>query len=150
MPLKVDSQAPDFTLPSTSGSDITLSKDLAGKPCIVYFYPKDFTPGCTKEACEFRDAFEEFRGLEIDIFGISRDSIESHDKFRAEHQLPFHLLSDKSGDVCKAYQSLIPFIGVPKRITYLLDKDHKIAAVNDSMFDAVGHIKNMIAKVKEG
>lgn len=150
MALKVGTQAPDFTLPSTSGADLSLSKDMAGKPCIVYFYPKDFTPGCTKEACSFRDAFSEFKGLDIDVFGISRDDIPSHQKFKAEYDLPFDLLSDKSGEVCKSYKSLIPFVGVPKRITYLLDKEHKIAAVYDSMFDANGHIEQMIAEVKKG
>lgn len=149
MALKINTQAPDFTLASTSGKDVTLSNDLSGKPCIVYFYPKDFTPGCTKEACSFRDHFEEFRGLDIDIFGISRDSIESHLDFKEKHNLPFELLSDPSGKVCKAYKALIPVVGVPKRITYLLDSEHKIVAVNESMFDALGHIQAMIQEVKQ-
>ncbi|MGB0525702.1 MAG: peroxiredoxin [Flammeovirgaceae bacterium] len=149
MALKLNSQAPDFTLASTGGGEITLSSDLAGKPCIIYFYPKDFTPGCTKEACSFRDHFEEFRGLDIDIFGISRDSIESHHDFKKKHNLPFELLSDPSGAVCKKYKALIPVVGVPKRITYLLDASHKIIAVNESMFDALGHIQAMIKEVKQ-
>ena len=150
MALKVNTQAPNFTLASTGGGEVTLNTDLAGKPCIIYFYPKDFTPGCTKEACSFRDHFEEFRGLDIDIFGISRDSIASHEDFKKQHNLPFELLSDPSGDTCKAYKALIPVIGVPKRITYLLDSEHKIVAVNESMFDAIGHIQSMINEVKQG
>ena len=149
MALKVNDQAPDFTLPSTSGEDFTLSQTMANRPCIIYFYPKDFTPGCTKEACSFRDSAAEFADLNIDVFGISRDSIESHHKFKKEHDLPFELLTDKSGEVCKKYKALIPFVGVPKRITYLLDKSHKIAAVFDSMFNAAGHIEAMIEEVKK-
>ena len=115
---------------------------------MIYFYPKDFTPGCTREACTFRDQHHEFAGLGIDVFGISRDSIESHHKFKKEHELPFELLSDRSGSVCKLYSALVPVLRVPKRITYLLDKDHKIVASYDSMFDAAGHIKKMVEKLK--
>ncbi|UZR94337.1 peroxiredoxin [Chondrinema litorale] len=148
MALANQTKAPDFTLPSTSGEDFSLYNDMSGKPCIIYFYPKDFTRGCTKEACSFRDTHEEFKGLDIEIFGISKDSIETHLKFKKEYQLPFDLLSDKSGDVCKKYKALIPVIGIPKRITYLLDKDHKIVASFDNMFDFNGHIKEMIKQVK--
>ncbi|MBT28210.1 MAG: peroxiredoxin [Thalassobius sp.] len=148
MALANQTTAPDFTLPSTSGKDFSLSNDMAGKPCIIYFYPKDFTRGCTKEACSFRDTHEEFKGLDIEIFGISKDSIQTHLKFKEEYQLPFDLLSDKKGDVCKKYKALIPVIGIPKRITYLLDKDHKIVASFDNMFDFNGHIKEMIKQVK--
>ena len=96
MALKKGSNAPDFVLESTSGKQFRLSKNL---PCIIYFYPKDSTPGCTEEACSFRDGFSELRGLDINVFGISRDSMSSHQKFKKEHQLPFDLLTDKSGDV---------------------------------------------------
>ncbi|WP_448530147.1 peroxiredoxin [Raineya sp.] len=148
MALKVGTLAPDFTLPSTSGKNISLSKDLAGKPCVLYFYPKDFTPGCTKEACEFRDQFATFRNLEVDVFGISRDNIDTHQKFKETHKLPFELLADVNGSVCKAYEALIPIIGIPKRISYLLDKEHKIVAVYQDFFGAEEHIKAMLEKLK--
>ncbi len=147
MALKINTKAPDFTLDGTGGK-FTLSQDLANKPCVLYFYPKDFTAVCTKEACEFRDQFAEFRGAEIDVIGISRDSVETHERFKKEHQLPFELLADKSGQVAKKYKALIPVIGVTKRITYFLDKDHQIKAVFENMFDADGHIKAMIQQLK--
>lgn len=90
MALQVGAKAPGFELKSTSDEILRLEDNV---PCIIYFYPKDFTPGCTEEACSFRDGFSELRNLDIDVYGISRDSISSHKKFRDEHKLPFHLLS---------------------------------------------------------
>lgn len=148
MALRIGQTAPDFTLPATAGKSVSLSKNLAGQACIIYFYPKDFTGGCTKEACTFRDYASEFAGLNVPVFGISRDSIESHQKFIAAHRLPFELLSDESGKVCEAYDALIPIVRVPKRITYLLDREHKIKAVFDSLFDADSHIHQMIAALR--
>ncbi|MCU0438203.1 MAG: peroxiredoxin [Raineya sp.] len=148
MALKVNSVAPNFELPSTNGNKISLENDLKGKPCVIYFYPKDFTPGCTKEACEFRDQFATFRNLDIDVFGISRDNVETHIKFKDQHKLPFELLSDVDGKVCKAYEALIPIVGVPKRISYLLDKEHKIVAVYQDFFGAEDHIKEMLKKIQ--
>jgi len=148
MALSIGSKAPSFSLASTSGS--TLSKsDLNGKNFILYFYPKDFTPGCTAEACEFRDQFEAFRELDIPVFGISRDSIESHLKFKSAHKLPFDLLSDLDGKVCKAYDALIPLIKMPKRVTYLVDESGKIAGVFSEMFESKGHINSMLANLKK-
>ena len=150
MPLKENEPAPDFTLPSTSGKSFTLSKDLNNKPCILYFYPKDFTAGCTKEACQFRDTFDVFRNVDIEVIGISRDNIESHLRFKKQYKLPFELLSDGSGKVAGLYKALVPVIGMTRRITYLLDKNHRIAAVFESMFDAEKHIATMVEKVKSG
>lgn len=148
MALNVGTKAPDFTLPSTSGEDFTLSKNLKNKACIIYFYPKDFTPGCNMEACGFRDNFEEFEGLDIDIVGISKDSIETHQRFINYYKLPFELLSDQSGEVLKKYEALIPFIGMPKRITYLLDTDHNIITSYENLFGAKKHIQEMLLKTK--
>jgi hypothetical protein len=89
MPLPVGTKAPDFTLGSTSGKDFSLHRDMKNKPCILYFYPKDFSVGCTNEACSFRDTFEVFKELNITIIGISRDSLESHAKFKKTLALPF-------------------------------------------------------------
>ncbi len=144
MSLKKGNPAPDFVLPSTSGDKFRLKDNL---PCIIYFYPKDFTPGCTEEACSFRDGFEELRGLEINVFGISRDSISSHQKFKEKHKLPFDLLSDQDGSVCKRYKSLVPVMGIPKRTTYLIDQDQKIAAVYSDMFGAKKHLSKMITQL---
>ncbi|MFP4089890.1 MAG: peroxiredoxin [Cyclobacteriaceae bacterium] len=149
MALSEGSKAPDFTLPSTEGRTFKLSEAMAGKPCILYFYPKDFTPGCTQEACEFRDHFAFFKELDIDVVGISRDSIATHRKFKEANQLPFELLADERGDVSKLYKASLPFLGVTRRISYLLDKNHKIVAAYESMFAATNHIKKMTKAVKE-
>ncbi|WP_143961478.1 peroxiredoxin [Litoribacter populi] len=141
MSLKTGQKAPDFTLSATGGKKITLSKDLEGQACILFFYPKDFTKGCTAEVCSFRNNFETF---DVPVFGISRDSIESHEKFKKAHNLPYELLSDNSGKVCKSYDALIPIINMPKRVTYLLDEEHKVAAVFQDLFGAKKHIQNMI------
>lgn len=148
MALKVGAKAPEINLKSTNGKRFILSDEMKGKPCIIYFYPKDFTPGCTEEACTFRDAFSEFRDLEVDVFGISRDTIASHLKFKAAHNLPFELLSDLDGKICKAYDALVPIIALPKRVTYLLDENHRIAAVYQDMFGAKKHIEKMLKEMK--
>ncbi len=144
MAIKIGKKAPDFSLPSTSGKDFKLSKDFFGKSCVIYFYPKDFTGGCTAQACEFRDEFETFRDLDIPIVGISRDDMATHNRFKKAYQLPFELLSDKDGKVCKAYDALVPILGLPKRITYLLDEGHLVKDVFQDMFNAKAHIKKML------
>lgn len=148
MALSIGTQAPDFTLPSSGDRDFSLSRDMAGKPCVIFFYPKDFTPTCTKEACSFRDTFAEFKGLSVDVVGISRDSVALHKKFIAEYNLPFELLADEDGEVCKLYDALVPIIKIPKRITYLLDSTHKIVAVVDNMFSADEHIEDIIKELQ--
>ncbi|NVJ87290.1 MAG: peroxiredoxin [Algoriphagus sp.] len=147
MALKIGKEAPDFSLKGTSGLELNLKKDLAGKTFILYFYPKDFTPGCTAEACEFRDQFEAFRNLDVPVFGISRDNLDTHEKFKKAHRLPFELLADESGKVCKAYDALIPLVKMPKRITYLIDSEFKIAGVFQDMFESKKHIENMLKKL---
>lgn len=142
MALSLGQKAPDFKLSSTSGQTLKMSKDLLGKAFILYFYPKDFTRGCTAEACEFRDQFEAFRDLDVPVFGVSKDSISTHQKFKMEHKLPFDLLSDPDGKVCKSYDALIPLIKMPKRVTYLIDEKHEIAGVFSDMFESKGHITN--------
>lgn len=148
MALKKGTQAPNFTLTSTGDKKVTLSKCFKDQALILYFYPKDFTSGCTKEACEFRDQFEVFRDLEIPILGISRDDLPTHEKFKKTYRLPFDLLSDTSGKVCKAYDALIPLIKMPKRITYLLDENHVIIASFSDMFEAKKHISKMLHSLK--
>jgi len=149
MALSVGQKAPDFKLPSTSGQILQMSGDLLGKAFILYFYPKDFTRGCTAEACEFRDQFEAFRNLDIPVFGVSRDDIPTHQKFRKAYKLPFDLLSDGNGKVCKSYDALIPLINMPKRVTYLIDEKHEIAGVFSDMFESKGHIDNMLKKLRK-
>jgi len=149
MALKKGQKAPNFTLPSTSGEKFTLNKNAFGKACIIYFYPKDYTKVCTAEACDFRDQFAAFRELDIPVYGISRDSIETHLKFQKEFSLPFDLLSDQKGDVCKAYDALIPLVRRPKRVTYLLDSDHLVQGVFSDMFESKKHVDEMLALLQK-
>lgn len=149
MSLKKHKKAPDFALPSTSNKTFKLSEDFKGKACLIFFYPKDQTKGCTQEVCSFRDNFQFFRSLDIPLVGISRDSVESHEEFKKLHQLPFELLSDQDGKVCKAYNALIPLIKVPKRITYLLDKDHKIVSIHEGLLDGPAHVEAMMEQIQK-
>jgi peroxiredoxin Q/BCP len=149
MALAIGAKAPDFKIQATSGNFISLSEDFQGRALILYFYPKDFTPGCTAEACEFRDQFEAFRDLDIPVLGVSRDDIATHEKFKKAYKLPFELVSDRDGKVCKAYDALIPLIKMPKRVTYLIDQDHQIAAVFSDMFESKKHIESMLKMIKK-
>jgi peroxiredoxin Q/BCP len=150
MPLTVNQKAPDFTLPSTNGKNFSLYKDMQAKPCILYFYPKDFSVGCTNEACSFRDTFEVFNELNIKIIGISRDSMESHLKFKKTLNLPFDLLADEDGKICGLYKTQLPLVpSFTKRTTYLLDKNQMILAVYENIFSSKRHIKMMVEEVSK-
>lgn len=149
MALNIGDKAPDFTLPSTTGKDFTLSINLKDKPCILYFYPKDFSPVCTKEACSFQDNISVFNDMKIDVVGISKDSVEIHRKFQKEHSLTFELLADENGKVCAAYDALIPLVRMPKRITYLLNSKHEVVEVVNNMFSPSAHIQELIAHLKK-
>lgn len=148
MPLKIGDLAPDFSLPSTENRVIKSSEDLKGQPFILYIYPKDFTAGCTAESCDFRDHWPIFEGLNIKVYGLSRDDMDSHQRFRKEHNLPFHLLSDEAGTVIKQYKAMLPIVGIPNRITYLMDAEHRVAAAYESLFGAKNHIKYMLEQLK--
>jgi len=128
--LKVGDRAPDFTLPDQDGNFQTLSH-YRGSPIVVYFYPKDDTPGCTKEACSIRDEYEGFRQAGIVVFGISYDSPEDHRAFRAKYRLPFTLLSDKDKSVSKAYGADGVFF--PERKTFLIDENGVIIKIYDQV-----------------
>lgn len=119
--LKPGTRAPDFTLPDQDGNRVRLADLLANGPVLLYFYPADFTPGCTKEACGLRDRFPTANAAGLTIVGVSPQSPESHRRFRERHGLPFTLLADEDKDVIRRYDADGPFgIGV-RRITYLID-----------------------------
>lgn len=134
MALQVGDQAPDFTLLSDKEEKVSL-KSLRGKKVVLYFYPKDNTPGCTREACDFRDQFAVFKRHGVEIFGISKDSVKAHTKFKEKYELPFTLLVDDNADVCEAYgvinkKSLFgkTFLGIT-RSTFLIDEEGFIKAI---------------------
>jgi thioredoxin-dependent peroxiredoxin len=127
MNLAVGDKAPDFTLPADGGGTISL-KGLKGKKVVLYFYPKDDTPGCTKEACAFRDSLPDFSKVKAVIVGISKDSVASHDKFKTKFKLPFPLASDEDGKVCETYGAWVEksmygkkYMGI-ERATFLIDE----------------------------
>jgi thioredoxin-dependent peroxiredoxin len=120
--------APDFRLPDQSGTLRSLS-DSSGRWRVLYFYPRDDTPGCTQEACHFRDDFAALRALGAEVIGISLDSPASHARFAGKYQLPFHLLADESGNTARAYGALMDFglLRMARRYTFLIDPDGRIA-----------------------
>ncbi|RCK77321.1 MAG: Thiol peroxidase, Bcp-type [Ignavibacteriae bacterium] len=132
--LKVGDLAPDFNLNSQDGKKISL-KNFRGKKVVLYFYPKDMTPGCTKEACSFRDNYESIMAKGAIVLGISADSVDSHRKFREKFKLPFDLLSDETKEVSKLYgvwkqKSFLgkKFMGI-ERSTFIIDEKGKILAI---------------------
>ena len=134
MKLKVSDKAPDFELQSTGGQSFHLSSSLNGGKLVLYFYPKDFTPGCTAEACAFRDEFSDLRKSEMRVFGVSLDSVESHEKFKKEYHLPFDLLSDSDGNVARLYGVYNSLFKIANRVTFIIDHDGKILSITKNMF----------------
>ena len=132
--LEVGTKAPDFTLPDKHGNPVSLS-DFLGKKVVLYFYPKDNTPGCTRQACAFAGLFEEFKKKEIVIIGISKDSVESHRKFAEKHDLPFILLADPELQAIKAYgvwqeKKLYGKVSMGVvRTTFIIDEKGKIQEI---------------------
>lgn len=135
---QIGDPAPDFVLPDQDGRDHRLS-DYKGNWVLLYFYPRDDTPGCTKEACAFRDSFPDFGRLEMRVVGISVDSVQSHAKFAAKYELPFTLLSDEGKDVVSQYGvwGKRKFIGKgfegTQRTSFLIDPNGKIAKVYEKV-----------------
>jgi peroxiredoxin Q/BCP len=127
--LNVGDKGPDFSLMDERGRLVSLRDYLGKKVVILYFYPKDFTPGCTAEACSFRDDYKVFEERGAVVVGVSLDSVESHMKFSEKYNLPFLLLSDSRKEVAKAYGVLGTGGFLAKRVTFVIDKEGKIAAV---------------------
>ena len=131
--VEVGDKAPEFTLPRDGEGEITLSA-LRGKPVVLYFYPKDDTSGCTKEACDFREAYSAFQKLGVELIGVSPDPVKKHDKFKAKYDLPFPLLSDEEKTVVSDYGVWVEksmygrkYMGV-ERSTFLIDAEGKVQA----------------------
>ncbi len=150
--LQEGDNAPDFTLPTDGGEAVSLA-GLKGKNVIVYFYPKDDTPGCTQEAKDFRDNIDAFAAENAVIIGISKDSVASHDKFKNKHELPFILASDEDVSVCEAYGVWVEksmygkkYMGI-QRDTFLINADGVIAKIWRKV-KVNGHVEDVLAAVK--
>ena len=132
---------PEFNLKDDSGISFSLSKDFTNKYIVLYFYPKDETPGCTKQACYFRDFHEEFKNLNCEIIGISNDGRSDHEKFKSKYQLPFKLLTDEKGKLRNKLSLPKDFMGLsPGRITFLLNSKHEILFIFRSSLNMKKHI----------
>jgi peroxiredoxin Q/BCP len=146
--VKEGDKAPDFGGPTSDGSRLGL-KDFVGKKNVVlYFYPKDDTPGCTREACSFRDKIQPIKDMGAEIVGVSLDSIQSHDRFAKKYQLPFPLISDKDKRVSTAYGVLRDIGLSANRVTFIIDKNGKVAKVFPKV-DASKHTEEVVAALKE-
>ena len=151
--LKEGSSAPDFSLTATDGSTVKLSSFKGKKNVVLYFYPKDDTPGCTREACDFRDSIKKVKALDAEVFGVSFDSSESHKKFAVKYKLPFPLLSDTDKSIATQYgvykeKSLYGrfFMGI-ERTTFIIDRNQKIRKIF-SKVKVEGHIDEVLETVK--
>ncbi len=139
--------APDFTLPSATGEMVSLSSFRGKSEVVLFFYPKDNTPGCTAEACAFRDSHEAFQDAGAEVIGISSDSKQSHQGFAQRFGLKFLLLSDTKGEV-RARYGVARTLGVlPGRVTYLIDRDGVVRHVFSSQFQTSRHVQEMLARM---
>lgn len=150
--LSLGQTVPDFAAPATGGQTIRLS-ELQGRPVALYFYPKDNTPGCTQESQDFRDHYAEFQALGAVILGVSRDSLKSHEGFKAKHCFPFELLSDPDESLCRQFDVIKPknmygktVLGI-ERSTFLIGRDGKLAAQWRKV-KVAGHWAEVLAAVQ--
>ncbi len=145
--LQVGEAAPELKLKDQNGNLVFLRDFLGKKWLVLYFYPKDNTPGCTKEACNFRDSLEQLAQFDVQVLGVSVDNLESHRAFSQKFKLNFPILADPTKRVTKAYDALA-FYRLPKRMTYLIDKQGKIRKVFTHV-DPSKHVQEIIETLKE-
>ena len=149
MELKVGDKIPNFTSKDAKGNDFDSQNIVGQKPLVIYFYPKDNTPGCTTQACSFRDQYEDFKDLGAEVIGISSDTVASHLKFSKQYKLPFILLSDFDKKIRKAFGVPTGMFGLlPGRVTYVTDKNGIIKMIFDSML-AAKHIPKALQAIKK-
>ncbi|MBQ4805724.1 peroxiredoxin [Aquimarina sp. MMG015] len=149
MALELGSKIPQFSAIKDDGDDFH-SVDYIGKiPLVIYFYPKNFTPGCIKEACDFRDSYEDFKKEGVEVIGISADNVKSHERFKTKYSLPFIFLSDTDGSLRKLFGVKSGLFGVlPGRETYVIDKEGVVRLKFNSI-NASKHLKEAIKTVKK-
>lgn len=149
MAIQIGDKCPTFVLHNQHNEKINIEDYLGKKNLVIYFYPKDDTPGCTKEACSFRDQFEVFQSMETEVIGISSDSPEKHKEFAERHRLNFVLLSDQDKAVRKAFGVPSSLFGLlPGRVTYIIDKNATVRGIYNSQTDPLGHITSALETLK--
>ncbi|GGE06302.1 peroxiredoxin [Psychroflexus salis] len=149
MALEIGDIMPNFKAKNQKGEEFDSSTVIGKKPAVIYFYPKDFTPGCTKEACNFRDSYQDFQDAGAEVIGISGDSEQSHQKFAKKYQLPFVLLSDASGKIRKKLGVKKSLLGlIPGRETLVIDAKG-VVQMKFNNLDASRHMKKALQKVKD-
>ena len=149
MGLKVGDTIPNFKAKDANGNDFDSQNIVGKKPLVIYFYPKDNTPGCTAEACSFRDQYEDFKDLGAEVIGISSDSVSSHQQFSKQYKLPFILLSDNDKKIKTLFGVPSGLFGLlPGRVTYVTDKNGVIQMIFDSML-ATKHIPKALQAIKK-
>ncbi|MBF4465612.1 peroxiredoxin [Flavobacterium sp. LC2016-12] len=149
MSLKIGDIVPNFTAKDSHGEVFESQSFLGRKPLVIYFYPKDNTPGCTTEACSFRDQYEDFKDLGAEVIGISSDSVKSHHKFAKKYELPFILLSDPDKRLRQVFGVRNNLFGLlPGRVTYIIDRNGVVIYIFDSM-NAAKHIEKALETIRE-
>lgn len=149
MKATVGNPAPDFTVSSHDGQEIKLSDYRDNKVVVLFFYPKDGTPICTKEACAFRDAYEDFVEAGAVVIGVSADSAERHRGFAADHRLPFHLVSDADGALRRLFGVPKTMGFLPGRVTYVIDKKSTVRLAFNSQLSADQHVGEALKVIRE-
>jgi peroxiredoxin Q/BCP len=147
--VKVGDVAPDFSLPASDGRTISLGDYKGKSEVVLYFYPKDDTPGCTAEACSFRDSYEAFLDAGAVVLGVSSDAVGAHQKFAGKHRLPFPLLSDAKGALRTLYGVPKTLGLIPGRVTYLIDRQGIVRQVVSSQLRPLSHITEMLKALDE-
>ena len=149
MSIEKGEKVPHFQLKDQDGNEFDSKTVVGKKPVVIYFYPKDFTPGCTKEACSFRDSYEDFKEAGAEVIGISNDSEKSHAKFAKKHKLPFVLLSDSNGKIRKKFGIKKSLLGlVPGRETFVINAEGNVMFKFNSL-DASKHMNKALNAVKK-
>ena len=143
------SVAPNFTLRSQSGDRVSLEDFLGRRPMVLFFYPKDDTPGCTKQACAFRDDYGQFGALDAEVLGISSDSVASHSSFAENNDLPFALLSDEGGEVRQLYGVPNTLGIMPGRVTYVIDREGVVRHIFSSQLAVTRHVEEALKALED-
>lgn len=147
--LEVGDTIPNFTLLDQDSTEVNIADHLNGDPIVIYFYPKDDTPGCTREACSFRDSYEAFTDEGVKVFGISSDSPSKHKKFAEKYRLPFTLLADVGGAIRKQFGVKGDLFGlIPGRVTFVIDGNGVIRHIFDSQTRAEAHMEESLAAIR--